>query len=273
MTMNASLDLNSAMRLPQSLLIQLRAHYPASCLAAELVQVQDSHYIVRAMVTMEGQLLATALAAGSTVEAAEDGARQRVLDVLGIQALVLGETMKQEVNLRLNSPVAPVTNSTDIAQVPTAESEAFSPPEPTPTTVTKAKRRSPKANSAPEIEDNVPEAPLEGVSEIEISGGDDTSYEAEFEYSFEEEPSAEPAAIKPTAAMPVPQMDLSDAIAQIGAEIDRIGWTKKQGSTYLQETYSKRTRAELSDAELFEFLAYLKSLPAKVQPVLADLPF
>ncbi len=270
--MNASLDLNSALRLPQSLLIQLRAHYPSSCLAAELVQVQDGQYIVRAMVTMESQLLATALAAGSTVEAAEDGARQRVLDVLGIQALVLSEATGREVSPRLNSPVAPVA-TTAIAQAPLAEAESFSEPEPTPTTVTKAKRRSPKANSAPEIEDNVPEAAMEGVSEIEISGGDDTSYEAEFEYSFEEEPIAESAAVNPTVATPVPQMDLSDAIAQIGAEIDRIGWTKKQGSTYLQETYSKRTRAELSDAELFEFLAYLKSLPAKVQPMLADLPF
>jgi hypothetical protein len=244
MTMNASLDLNSAMRLPQSLLIQLRAHYPAGCLAAELVQVQDSHYIVRAMVTMEGQLLATALAAGSTVEAAEDGARQRVLDVLGIQALVLGES---------SSELAP------------------------PTTLSKAKRRSSKA-SALESEEVVLETVLEAVPEvvpevvpenIEISGGDDTSYEAEFEYSFEEEP----VAVAKAVSSPAPQMDLSDAIAQIGAEIDRIGWTKKQGSTYLQETYSKRTRAELSDAELFEFLAYLKSLPAKVQPVLADLPF
>jgi hypothetical protein len=66
---------------------------------------------------------------------------------------------------------------------------------------------------------------------------------------------------------------LSDVIAQIGTEIDRIGWSKKQGSAYLQGTYGKRTRAELTEPELVAFLTYLKSLPAKVQPALTDLPF
>ena len=68
-------------------------------------------------------------------------------------------------------------------------------------------------------------------------------------------------------------LDLSDAIAQIGMEIDRIGWTKKQGSAYLQQTYGKRTRAELTETELFGFLNYLKSMPAKLQPQLSQLPF
>jgi virulence-associated protein VapD len=70
-----------------------------------------------------------------------------------------------------------------------------------------------------------------------------------------------------------PTIDLSDAIAQIGAEIERIGWTKKQGSSYLQEAYSKRTRAELTETELLSFLQYLKALPAKIAPALSDLPF
>jgi hypothetical protein len=245
--------------IPQSLLIQLRAHYPTACLLAELVQVQGDQYVVRAMVNVEGQVLATALAAATRVEEAENQARQRVLDVLGIQTLILGETPTAVVEPPVAPPLAePIATPPD----PTTEPDLFADSTDLPT-LSKAKRRSTKTTKA--------ESPEPELPPVEISGGDeDMSFEAEFEYSFEEEPVAEAPKAKAVAK---PPMDLSDTIAQIGAEIDRIGWTKKQGSSYLQETYNKKTRVELTDEELFEFLEYLKSMPAKVQPMLADLPF
>jgi hypothetical protein len=66
----------------------------------------------------------------------------------------------------------------------------------------------------------------------------------------------------PTGDWEEKPIDLSDVIAQIDTEIDRIGWTKKQGSNHLQQVYGKKTRAELIDYELLEFLGYLRSLPA-----------
>jgi hypothetical protein len=268
------MNVNPGMRgIPQSLLIQLRAHYPTACLLAELVQVQGDQYVVRAMVNVDLQVLATALAAATTVEEAENQARQRVLDVLGIQTLVLGETSTAVVDTPVPppvvSPVAPPAPPVvePIAPLPApSEPDLFSESADLPT-LSKAKRRSTKATKA-----DAPE-PEPDVAPVEISGGDeDMSFEAEFEYSFEEEPAVETPP-KASAKVTKPPMDLSDTIAQIGAEIDRIGWTKKQGSSYLQETYNKKTRVELTDEELFEFLDYLKSLPAKVQPMLADLPF
>ncbi|NJM44970.1 MAG: hypothetical protein HC860_01450 [Alkalinema sp. RU_4_3] len=256
-------SLNPATRgIPQSLLIQLRAHYPTACLLAELVQVQGDQYVVRAMVNVEGQALATALAAATTVEEAENQARQRVLDVLGIQALILGETPAAAIEPPVAAPV-PTPVPTPVAAIPEPlVPDLFSEPAESPT-LSKAKRRSTKVTKA--------DAPEPELPPVEISGGDeDMSFEAEFEYSFEEEPVVETPKAKAVAK---PPMDLSDTIAQIGAEIDRIGWTKKQGSSYLQETYNKKTRVELTDEELFEFLDYLKSLPAKVQPMMADLPF
>lgn len=56
--------------------------------------------------------------------------------------------------------------------------------------------------------------------------------------------------------------DLSSLISQIGVEIDRIGWSKRQGSTYLQKTYGKKTRSELTDDELEDFLTYLNTQPS-----------
>jgi hypothetical protein len=61
------------------------------------------------------------------------------------------------------------------------------------------------------------------------------------------------------------KLDLSDAIAAIPVEMERIGWTKKQGSEYLQTKYDKKTRAELDDQEMFEFLRHLRSLPTRTK--------
>jgi hypothetical protein len=58
--------------------------------------------------------------------------------------------------------------------------------------------------------------------------------------------------------------DLSSLISQIGVEIDRIGWSKRQGSTYLQKTYGKKTRSELTDDELEDFLTYLNTQPSAI---------
>jgi hypothetical protein len=136
------------------------------------------------------------------------------------------------------------------------------------------------------------QAAVEMATEPEELESVEMSFEVEevYEYTYEgEEIPLEPTAsttsgrsetleVAPTPvvvpAAPIDYgLDLSDAIAQIGMEIDRIGWTKKQGSAYLQQTYGKRTRAELTETELFCFLNYLKSMPAKLQPQLSQIPF
>ncbi len=70
----------------------------------------------------------------------------------------------------------------------------------------------------------------------------------------------EPSTVDNSAA-PAASRDLSSLISQIGVEIDRIGWSKRQGSTYLQKTYGKKTRGELTDDELEDFLHYLSTQP------------
>lgn len=56
-------------------------------------------------------------------------------------------------------------------------------------------------------------------------------------------------------------VDLSDIIAQTDVEMGRLGWTSSQGRKYLEETYHKRSRQQLNDEELLEFLLYLESQP------------
>lgn len=56
--------------------------------------------------------------------------------------------------------------------------------------------------------------------------------------------------------------DFTEVIAQTNIEMKRLGWTKEHGRNHLLATYGKRSRPRLTDAELLEFLDYLKSQPS-----------
>ena len=68
------------------MLAQLRLQYPQSCLISELLEIKHGKYIVRALVQVEGVLIATGMGSGETVEIAEDHARERVLAILDLEA-------------------------------------------------------------------------------------------------------------------------------------------------------------------------------------------
>lgn len=72
-----------------------------------------------------------------------------------------------------------------------------------------------------------------------------------------------PQHVAPAPRQSHEEIDLSDLVVKIGIEVDRVGWTKKQGSAHLQQTYGKKTRAELDAEELIGFLNHLKGLPTK----------
>lgn len=222
---------------PHELFSQLQARYPLACLITELVQGQEGQYIVRALVQMAGTTLATGMAAEGTIELAEDQARRRVLALLGVGVATATQATpaKPEAPSTIPLPKPYGAGATSLKDFPGLEPlpplpsveeivpEAASLPTPKPK---KAAKGLPKVEPQPlpEVtEDQIPDPPVES----------------------------------PLAA----PIDLSDAIAQVGAEIQRIGWTKKQGSDYLLTTYGKRTRGDLNEDELLEFLEYLKQQP------------
>ena len=62
-------------------------------------------------------------------------------------------------------------------------------------------------------------------------------------------------------------VDLSDAIARTSIELKRLNWSNQQGREYLRKQYGKRSRQELTDEEMLEFLHYLESQPtSSVEP-------
>jgi hypothetical protein len=236
-----------------SLFAQLRSRFPQGALVSELVQVHDGQFVVRAIVQVGTTMMATGMAAADKLEVAEDRARVRAMEVLGISPTG-GATTFDVVARSMPETPKEVEPSLDAsAEIPLPPVEELVPELPKKTTRKKKEEIEPIdfANfELPEIS-APPEFTREPVPPI-----------ADFVPDFEEDD------------LPVPEpIDLSDAIAQIGTEIERIGWTKKQGSTYLQDTYGKKTRAELDEDELIEFLHYLKALPSKGQAGLSQIPF
>ena len=68
-------------------------------------------------------------------------------------------------------------------------------------------------------------------------------------------------------------IDLSELIAQTNVEMKRIGWMAKQGQDYLQRTFGKRSRQQLDEEELAEFLEFLKSQPTQMANRRPQAPF
>ena len=201
---------------------KFRAEYPEGALTAELISIHGDQYVVRASVLIKGEAIATGLGMGESVEAAEDQARDRALTVLGVSK---------------TGTVGNVSASVDepSASISKAESapEELEPEEPEP--------------EEPELEEPEEEdlgAPIDAVVEQPLSVSTQKASAATIALeSFN------------TSALPV---DLSDVIAQTDVELRRLGWTSVQGREYLEKTYGKRSRQQLTDDELMSFLLYLE---------------
>jgi hypothetical protein len=271
-----------------SLFAQLRSRYPTGALSSELVQVHEGQFVVRALVQVGGITLATGLAAADRVEVAEDRARIRAMEVLGIapapisspsvsgfemSARLMAEAPQEEILGSLTS--APQFSEDQLSEEITTlkkDVEISAPPQLEP--ITAPEEIAPPPRDRAKKKEAVPIA--ESDDFLSTFPGLDTPPPAIdlYEYTQDFEPAAESVKVTvPDMQSQLDPVDLSDAIAQIGTEIERIGWTKKQGSTYLQQTYGKKTRAELTEDELLEFLHYLKALPSKGNPAMSQIPF
>jgi hypothetical protein len=255
-----------------SSLRQFRDRYPHGSLTSELVQATGDEFIVRSLIHIDGTLVASGMAASPQVEIAEDQARQRALAVLGFEN---------------NAPETPPLSKRPI--VATAIPEVPLSPPPQGMTATPGSSIQLQDDSIPPKDDPllaedetewapwpedvqpastpiqpamVSDRPLTiaaskpsertikvtGVNGEGITGG-----------TAKAEP--EPKAESPTAPVPLPApVDLSDVIAQTDVELQRLGWSVGQGRDHLETTYGKRSRHDLSDEELLEFLLYLESL-------------
>ncbi|MEL6490716.1 MAG: hypothetical protein AAFQ95_12195 [Cyanobacteria bacterium J06621_3] len=215
---------------------QFRSQYPEGGLSADLISVHDGQYVVRAVLVNNGQLLVTSLASSVDVQVAEDKARDRALTLLGITPHSASESQTDALT------------QTAEAKSPTIE------PTPAPTAMPTANSSTADATNdslGPTIPEDEQAPPL--PADEDMGPPIDTIAEE----PVTTKPSAATIALEnfSTSATPV---DLSDVIAQTDVELTRLGWTNVQGREYLEKTYGKRSRQQLTDEELMSFLLYLE---------------
>ena len=226
---------------------QFRTQYPEGGLVTELLSIHDGQYVVRAVASHKGITLGSGLASSVDVQIAEDKARDRALAVLGIFA---DEAQSAD------TPSAPIS--------PPQETEQKTSEAPKPLNTPAATNELLKPSDASTL-------PEKTVSDAPVPEGEEDLGPPIDEVP--EEPSTPPESAPPeskvsaavialenfnTSTTPV---DLSDVIAQTDVELTRLGWYNAQGREYLEKTYGKVSRIQLTDEELMSFLLYLEEQP------------
>lgn len=228
-------------------LTQFRDRYPTAALTSDILMVQGDQFIVKVMIQVPEAAIATGIAASADVEVAEDRARQRALQALGLEAV--STTPRPENAPPVPTTQPPVSSSTAESSEPAiAPSPAVFSVENTTEPVTNAVATTSSSTATDIVERPQRSAPAKAQSVPVSSVSSATHTTAEI---TEPEPT--------TAALPAP-INLSDVIAQTDIELRRLGWTVESGREYLEATYNKRSRHELSEEELIQFLCHLESL-------------
>lgn len=270
---------------------QFRVHYPTGSLVTELSAIDHGMYIVRCLVQVDGTTLVTGLAAARTVELAEDEARSRALAVLGISPLA--DTVEQETSVinpevpqpLTQEPVIPkpfVVENLEQPQLPRFPEPAIAPirePEPEPEPV--FAKDTPSSSSVEPTSEGTKrrkknsrvadEATLTAPVSTEVSAPPETdssvwmtpkpSSQAQLDDVPTSSLSSEVEVDTNPITPPETPIDFSDIIARTNVELKRLGWNTQQGKDYLLQTYGKRSRQLLTDAELLDFLHHLESQP------------
>ena len=229
---------------------KFRTQYPEGCLSADLVSVNDGQYIVRAVVSNGGVPLATGLAASVDVQIAEDKARERAIALLGIETTAI-KTTGSETTAAQIEPKPDSSSKVATAKAPQLNGQQTINQNPAPAA-------NPPSTPEPVAIDESEEVAITlEPPEAELDPSDDSGPPLD---SIAGEPARTSAATIAlenfsTSLNPV---DLSDVIAQTDVELTRLGWTSVQGREYLEKTYGKRSRQQLTDEELMSFLLYLE---------------
>ncbi|MCU0527241.1 MAG: hypothetical protein MUF72_20740 [Elainella sp. Prado103] len=368
---NATTQLTSMVRSP-SVWTQLQSRYPSSSLCSELLAIHQGQFVVRAVVQIGETILATALAADSEIEIAEDRSKLRVLETLGLGTAEwpipspnsdkpnLAKTLMSKVSASRSSEMTdsvavlpqetrqdthpdlhrltsidrspqpdlphlscaaevsdrswtdasqPMQGEGNLASIDLAETSPWGVgmeahpvssiavsshpiPEPVapltsgwtleavPTEVPPVQTEDDSNSDRQEITHTVAQSLPLPVSTTtfaasEIDSHAEPAYASPAIATAARSPKADkPAkrqtdsvvATRPVTSAPTSrQADRSEEIMKIGIEMKRLGWSTEQGREYLKRTYGKRSRPELDDAELLDFLRYLENQPSPMQ--------
>lgn len=263
-----------------------RDRYPTATLCSDVLMVKDDQFVVKVTIETPSAGISTGLSANANLEAAEDQARQRALQGLGfIKEPSVQTTISEQLPATAELPSFEARSSDPpIFDEFAASSKSVHPaPQNSPEESslysatsfgsvddsdslqtphnTKTHKQTDSANEDPVVNKSKPidSTPEEAKRALPIS-----SKPALTESPGDNEPTTSKSEAAPNVLLPAP-INLSDVIAQTDIELGRLGWSVEVGREHLWKTYNKRSRHELSEEELIEFLCFLESQPEESQ--------
>ncbi len=213
-----------------TLFAQFRHQYANGSLTTELLMTHAEQYLVKATVTIGEQVIATALAADISLVAADDQAKMRALTMLGFE-YVDSLQPSEAADTPKPAPTGEAVSANAVTVPPAAAPPSSESIDPISAETAEADDMGRPIDSITPDEAPAPaEVPASSLAAAAMESFDDTN-----------------------------PVDLSDVIAQTDVEMARLGWSSSQGRKYLEQTFDKRSRQQLTDEELLTFLLYLES--------------
>lgn len=239
------------------MLAQFQSRYPTASLISELLTIHQGKFVVQVSVQIDGVTRATGLAAAEVLEEAEDKARSRAIALMAI------DTAPPSVTTIPQPPESAfVPPSVPSYQVPVEppqidyEAIASSPPTNippvslTPISVTKSKLSLSDRHLSDEQDIfgdfGQPEPKDSGKA---IAMGSKVTPIRPIEPQLDLESEIE------THSQPI---DLSEDLITIKDKLEESGWKQDTEREYLQRTYGKSSRDELTPEQVQEFRRYLE---------------
>lgn len=234
---------------------QFRSQYPQGRIQTEMLPKIDGLHAFRAIVSEGDAIMGTATAVDSDLEIAEDRAVKRALAIAG---LAFDNSFDHNYgNYGGRSPIlTQVSRESSLNSLPSANFNAL------------------EAVGSGQLAEHNDSLPLTHTTQT-IQAESAIDYANEYR-GTDHLPETQVAFELPTPSKSlVPQIspepvDLSDAISKIDVEMERLSWTKTQGRDYLVRTFDKKSRQQLTNEELLQFLSHLKSLATPHRQVAND---
>lgn len=265
------------------MLDQFQVRYPTGSLISELLTIYQGKFVVQVSVQIDGVTRVTGLAAAETPEEAEDKARSRAIAIVSLEAPLpaatpipepLPKPFVPEPVAQPSAPAEPVPElnyeanpHSAVAPYLAGEAQRYaSPPtelEPAPTATLELKSNS-KGNSKRAVTPTPPadeeevfgdfgkiSEPTNPISSTFALGSITSTPRYESQLDVSQETNAQEINVSEP-------IDLSEDLEIIKLKLQESGWKLDQEREYLEQTYGKSSRHELTPVQVQEFRRYLE---------------
>ena len=275
-------------------LAKFRQRYPQGSLVSELVGTDRGTFIVKVSVIVNETVLATGLAGADRVEMAEDLARERAIAILVLDSQdtatptknSVSEPKSQKDTVITSSQPSPSTKSAPPLTTAQKQDETNNSSKNNSSKIEASKavdfpdypaKQEPPSYSVSPQPDFTPETDTEIVDNGRIIEKAIEPQEAAknsanlFEGTADSSPDlisqdlsqdSENLSREISSSDTLEEVNFNEIKHQTDLEIKRLGWTKDDGREFLKSRYGKRSRLQLTDEQLLEFLQYLASQPS-----------